>query len=193
MPKKRKRKARTPHKIKVVKVPAVLWEAWNLGFLNTEAEITLTRKFGTRWQICYAFACHMVEKLRNTTQTQLFSTEKVAPLLRMVGSTGVHEHSLTHLPEKMTAAEFDAMLTIAWQTQFKMFFSVVKRQTCEHVSFFDVIETQADHFFKLMKKESLAFVNEMRKSQCPCCPEVSYSILNAPNVKNRSKAWRVPK
>ena len=188
---KRNRKhQKPPREIAVVSPPAVLWESWHLGFLNAEAEITLSRKFGARWQICYAFASHMVEKLRNTTDSRLFSTEKVAPLLRMIGSTGAYEHSLECLPEKMTDAEFDAMLTLAWRTHFEMFFGVANRQMCEHIRLFDVIETQADHFFKLMKKETLGFVNEMKKSPCPCCPELSYSILDTTELINRGE--RVP-
>lgn len=181
--KKRKRNSRHPHQHAVVKAPALLWEAWNLGFLNAEAEIALQRKFGSKWHLCYGFAAHMTEKLKSDTETHIFENEQIASMCRMVGATGVFDRGQKVIPEDMTDTEFDTMLTTAWRQHFSVFFSIIK--PCSHINLLDALEQNATHYHQILKKESLSFVSTLGKSPCRCCPPVTFTILGDEAWENR--------
>ncbi len=182
----RKRKRRKPREENVVKVkfPAFAWEAWNLGFLNQDAETALAKKLGGRWCLYYSEATLVTQQMYDA-EDHLFTTEKIAPMIRMILATGLHENAPTESPANIAVEDFSLMLKRAWMSKWQSFLNSVRNQVCRHYSFQDVMELQANHFFQMMKRDVLEFVNEMKKHPCPCCPTLSFMIIDTAEFTNR--------
>ena len=180
----RKRKRRKPREKHIVKFPAMAWEAWNLGFLNQDAKTTLANKLGYSWCLCYSEAALVARQMYNT-EDRIFTTQEIAPMIRMIITTCLHENLPTDFPKNVTVEHFGVTLEKAWKPNYLSFLNSVNNQACAHYSFQDVMELQADHFFKMMKCDVLEFVNETRKDPCPCCPVLSFMIMDAAEFTNR--------
>lgn len=180
----RKRKRRKPREKYIVKFPAAAWEAWNLGFLNQDAKTTLANKLGYDWCLCYSESISVVQQMFDA-ENSIFTTEEIAPMIRMIIASGLRENLPTDFPKNITAEHFDVTLEQAWKPHYLSFLHFVNNQVCNHYSFQDVMEMQANHFFKKMKREVLNFVNETRKDPCPCCPVLSFMIIDTAEFTNR--------
>ena len=183
----RKRKRRKPREKYIVKFPSFAWEAWNLGFLNQEADIALTQKLGFDWRFSYGNGFRIAQYVMDSGHLgDSLTVETMAPMIRMISATGIHENTPKDLlQQNITDEEFHSIVSGAWKSGWQSFLNSVKSQVCNHYNFQDVMELQANHFFKMMKRDVLEFVNDMRKNPCTCCPAMSFMIIDTAEFTNR--------
>ena len=94
----------------------------------------------------------------------------------MVGTTGLYDR-MPKAPDRLPLGEFTSASQHAWTETFNFFLHAIENGCCENVSFQQNLERQAEHFFKMLKKETLRFVNMERRNPCGCCPSVRYEIV----------------
>ena len=98
------------------------------------------------------------------------TTALIQPLFRMLLATGLHEGVPVDSPDEMPEEKWLECYRRAWLSKYNTFVDFCESHTCQHHNFTDVVEKQAEHFFVLMKKETLSLVNTLKKNPCPCCP-----------------------
>lgn len=183
--KRKNRQRRTP----LIKVGMTFYEAWNLGFLNESAITTLTNKLGPRSTAAYHYAAIKTDSLLKDTHFQQFvedclTTPYVQPFLRMAGATGMDDR-MPKDSERLSTDEISNFEERAWGETWNFLINSIELSRCEHVSFQQEIVRQAEHFFWLMKKETLRWVNREKKSPCRCCPRVTFDVVDA-DLKSRT-------
>ena len=187
MSKRRKRKQ--PQQKHLVQAGMMFFEAWNLGFLNQEAGTTLSNKLGSRSVCSYTHAAINVRDLEADHRfATCLTTPYIAPLIRMAGATGLNDKMPEH-PDQLSDEVFTEASVSAWVDTLNFFNHSIQRGCCDHISFQESLERQAAYFFKIMKQETLKWVNLERESPCPCCPAVSFDIVEPSDFENRSLNW----
>ena len=187
MSKRRKRKQ--PQQKHLVQAGMMFFEAWNLGFLNQAAVTTLSNKLGSRSVCSYTHAAINVRELQSDVRfASCLETPYIAPLIRMAGATGLYSRLPKH-PDRLSPEAFTDTSVKAWEDTFNFFIFSIQKSACDHISFQKSLERQAAYFFKIMKQETLKWVNLERESPCPCCPSVSFDIVDPSDFQNRSLNW----
>ena len=170
----------------LVQAGMMFFEAWNLGFLNQEAITALSKKMGSSRVCAYTQAAINVKEQQTDPRfASCLTNPYIAPLLRMAYATGLNDR-MPERPDQLSAEVLKKTSVRAWVDTFNYFNHSIQKGCCDHISFQDNLERQSEYFFLMMKKHTLEWVNLERQSPCPCCPSVSFDIVEPSDFQKRS-------
>lgn len=177
---------------RVVRNPGYIWEAWNLGLLNRNAENTLLTHLGERWHLCYLSAFYWTEwwiqKSRDAASRMpnIFTTPKIAPFMRVLVTNAFYERLPEDFFEKWSSfsevSEHPSMLDEVWPPYFAEFLGSLARLDIDPQK---NLETHAETFFEVIKAAALEVVDMDRQFPCFCCPRLSFQLRDEPEFLNR--------
>ena len=170
----------------------LFFEAWNLGFLNPEAETTIERKSGGTIKVCYREAVLQTRFMQESEDTNpLFTTPYIAPLIRMIYAYGMWLHMPDSLPQSIDREGLFKLISESQEKGWYRAINILLKSGCPLLSFQDILEIQSEHFFKEIKSSALSLVKVHKENPCPCCPQLTFDIVESPDgFLNRSDTWQ---
>lgn len=194
---RKKRKPKNQDLPTIARGAMLFWEAWNLGYLNSDAEAALRSKMGRPTSFAFLFASYQVNegihKGLPISQSPLLES-----FYRVITGTAYLDYAKQSLEKIAASGGFDEAWKVLYAQTPHLHNAVEKHMAelttyfrsgiCPHNGFEDIVRQQIQHVRQVLILETKALVKSCGgKNQCPCCPPLIFQ--HPGRMLNRVDDW----